>query len=902
MPAVTPSVLGAQVKAARAKTRAGRPLAFRSYDGWEGPDELVVDDHTVTVKECRSDLAIREAMLDGKPDSLVMLVHAPDEVLAEDTLARCAKGRLLDLNPRDTLLNLSGAHAIDPRLLLHREVIDLLVQRWREDARITSSANVIECGRAFAFLLGRPELALETPDLVGLLLWSMEDGMAAIKDAPNALRMAFFDWLRETSGPALPLIEQALKESSQRLVSLGLVLGTVFATDGSSTDAGKGAAIRLEKYLGDVKVHSSAAHSWHRAARAVISHLDTKQQNDVLKDVDFWLDDLKAEELAESSEFSPKGFEIRLDALAAALQTARRSESQKSWDSLLAVESNVRGHWLASLNAPRLSLIRMALRLTKWLRLVPDGKHADQLGSLASKFLEDGAFVDWARQKLRRGDGRESLNKVYAGLLNKVDERREELNATFAGKLQKWMSNDFQDHGVIPIEMVIDQVLVPLARETKVLFLVMDGMNGAVFSELMTDLGQRGWHFMRSAQQGLPKPVIAALPSITAVSRAALFRGRLDAADTTTEIVNFREHPSLHRAIQSRAKPQLFLKPSLADESGAGLSSEVREAIIESDSKVVGVVINAVDDQLSTLGQLAVEWNVHQITWLKDLLDAAVVGERVVVLTSDHGHVPAKESDRSAQLKNAEGDRHRVAPPEPREGEMAFSGRRLQAATGKGEWIFSQSESLRYGGKKSGYHGGVADQEIIVPLAILSASPDPIADFESSDFNPPGWWNVESESISEGMPQVKLPLPGPRKKKPTTADSPSLELWAASGASVSGGAGTATVPAFGNELPSWLGHLLKSDVLSQQKALAGRTPLSDEMLSRTLAIIDSRAGVIQSVSLVRELGLPQFRVGGFVAQLQRLLNVEGYMVLENDASQTLRLNKDLLLKQFDIKP
>jgi hypothetical protein len=896
MPAVTPTILSAQIQAARAKIRTGRPLAFRTYDAWSGPEHLILGDQTLTVRECRSDLAVRQAMNEANPDSLVLLVQAPDGSLAEDTLARCAKGRLLDLHPRDTLLSLTGAQAIDPRLLLHREVIDLLVQRWRGDVRLTSTANVIECGRAFALLLNRPSLIESVPDLIGLLLWANEDGMAAVKEAPSFLRTAFFDWLRETNGPALALIEQALEESAQRLVSLGLVLGAVFPESGPPSEASKDAAIRLERYLGGVKVSGATARAWHRAAKAVLLNLPAKQQNNIIKDVDFWLEDLKADELAELSDYSARGFEIRLDSLAAALPAARRSESPKAWLALLAAEQRVQNHWLSGQEAPRLALIRMALRLTQWLRQRPaPAEDSASLPVLAARFLEEGAFVDWARHKLRRGDGREALNKAYAALLAKVDERREQLNRQFADELHPWIAADRKDDGLIPMECVIERALVPLARQTKVLLLVMDGMNGAVFAELMADMELRGWHVLNSEAHQLPRPVLAALPSITAVSRAALFRGRLDASDATTENVSFREHPSLHRAIQSRAKPQLFLKASLADESGTGLASDVRDAIIDSDSKVVGVVINAVDDHLSSMGQLALDWTVGQITWMKDLLDAASVGQRVVVLTSDHGHVPAKESDRSLQLKNAEGDRHRFAPPDPRDGEMAFAGHRLQAATGRRDWIFCQSENLRYGGKKTGYHGGVADQEMIVPLGILTSSSDEIPGFEHGGVHFPSWWSVEETS------PVQQPATGAtRKKKSPPREAGTLELWAATRTAEPNAPQPAAATASTEEAPPWITQLLDSEVMKQQKNLAGRSPLPDEQVRRVLCRLEASAGIMPMTALARDLGLPQFRIGGFVSQLQRLLNVEGYPVLVNDASQTLRLNRALLLKQFDI--
>jgi hypothetical protein len=94
---------------------------------------------------------------------------------------------------------------------------------------------------------------------------------------------------------------------------------------------------------------------------------------------------------------------------------------------------------------------------------------------------------------------------------------------------------------------------------------------------------------------------------------------------------------------------------------------------------------------------------------------------------------------------------------------------------------------------------------------------------------------------------------------------------------------------------------LRSDILAQQRRLASRTPVTDESLRVLLALLEQRAGVVPVSVVARELGMPQFRVSGFLAQVQRLLNLEGYAVLNLDASQTLRLNRDILFSQFDLK-
>lgn len=878
--------LTAQLKATLPKIKGDRPLAFRCPGGWAGSPQIVVDGRTMEVRECRSDLEVREALSSVEPSSLVLLIRK-DNVLSEDSVARLAKGKLWDLDPRESLLSVTGAQSVDPLLLMHRDVMRHLLERWEPDVRLASVSGNIECGRVFAFLLNRGSLAAEAPDLVELLAWTWEDGMHAVSAAPAAVRAAFFDWIREKNGPVTTPLAVALGTCGKRLVPLGLVLDVLYPASGG-TDA---AHVRLERYLGNEHLTASLARSWHDAAVVLLGRLGEGQQRALLTDADAWLEELKSHELAESSRFSPAGFGLRLDAFAKSLEAAQRNDSQKAFESLRQSAARVEDHWLNRLEKPRMETIQMALRLVQWLRAPQKDAEGCGPGVLASRFLQDDAFVDWARQRVRRGDGNASLNKALAALLAKVDQRRKVHNERFAEALQNWIARDEPDPDMIPIEEVIGEVIVPVAMQATVLLLVLDGMNGAVFSELLTDLAARHWHPLRSAEHRLPRPVLAALPSITEVSREALFRGRIDYRDPTTEGVNFRDHPLLHRHITSRQRPQLFLKPTLADPGGTGLSAEVSKAITGKDHRVVAVVINAVDDQLSTHGQLSLSWNVHQITWLKELLDAASQGGRVVVLMSDHGHVLGKETDRSLQLKSVDGDRWRTGEPAPGPGEMLVKGRRIEEAVAAGQCVVSVSESLRYGVRKSGYHGGASDQEVVVPLAILSHRPEDVPGFEPVDPEIPAWWQLAPR---EGAPGVTMPV-APRRRKPSVEPpAPPLELWSAVGQPES--AASRPAPA----TPPWIQALLDSEVLVQQRRLAQRisASITGEALAKLLMILDSRGGAVPSAAVAAELGMPQYKIGGFISNVQRLLNVEGYAVLELDGSQTVRLNRELLNSQF----
>jgi hypothetical protein len=73
------------------------------------------------------------------------------------------------------------------------------------------------------------------------------------------------------------------------------------------------------------------------------------------------------------------------------------------------------------------------------------------------------------------------------------------------------------------------------------------------------------------------------------------------------------------------------------------------------------------------------------------------------------------------------------------------------------------------------------------------------------------------------------------------------------------------------------------------------------VITDLLKAIDARNGKITMAALARALQLAPLRMPGFLSTCQRLLNVDGYDVLSrDDASETVQLDKALLLKQFDL--
>jgi hypothetical protein len=101
--------------------------------------------------------------------------------------------------------------------------------------------------------------------------------------------------------------------------------------------------------------------------------------------------------------------------------------------------------------------------------------------------------------------------------------------------------------------------------------------------------------------------------------------------------------------------------------------------------------------------------------------------------------------------------------------------------------------------------------------------------------------------------------------------------------------------------PDWVAALLASPLFTEQKRLGGRAVPTDELFGEFLAALDGTGGKMTATALARRLRTPLFRLRGLLAVVQRVLNVEGYAVLGRDeASDTIELDRDLLLRQFDL--
>ncbi len=206
------------------------------------------------------------------------------------------------------------------------------------------------------------------------------------------------------------------------------------------------------------------------------------------------------------------------------------------------------------------------------------------------------------------------------------------------------------------------------------------------------------------------------------------------------------------------------------------------------------------------------------------------------------------------------------------------------------------SEKVRYSMKKNGYHGGVTMQEMVIPLAVLSARDDLPDGWVEPPADTPDWWfaPLEEQPALEEQPVVQPAKPPIRKPAGLLFDMEPEEPATTPTSAT-------TAPAAPGGLPAWLNKLFGSPVLAEQKKLGGRTVPRDDVIRTMLNALNEQGGKLTAAALAHKMQLPPFRLHGLLAAIQRVLNVEGYPILTKDeASDTIELNRSLLCRQFDL--
>src|SRR6266536_2787305 len=947
--------------AARRRERRGpgadtaRVLLLRAAPQWRGESRLSVDDVVATVAPCPTVLAVLDALSALREHGSYLVVLTPCEAheLGDSVLALAIGQEVRPVNRWDLVSDAFGASRLDPRLTKTD-------QRWLAEALLDAqpaggwrhlAGPVLGLDTALRRLAGArfggpasgsgdggtDETVL---DAAALLVWTRDEAAVArfLALRPEE-RAGLGGWLAESVGPVARVVFAMLGHADiTDAVPFGLAAAELYppagngaasyaavshgpgshpsrSGSGASRPAGKRGApgpetvgpatlqarVRAEeRYFGGRAPDATDLARFAEAAQSLVTRWSDNEHADLADSVceraERILADLGVDALAGASEVLDAGFDARLAVLAEELGRVLPAPIPVDLRAVEEAWCRLGDHGRAKVHGRETCAAAAAVRLVRWLAAAEEPPAT--LAGAAMSALRSWGWADRALAVVAGADPARvpRASAAYAALCGAVWERRAELDRAFAERLAAWTEASGVTGDLLLVENLLARIARPVAERQPPLLGVLDAMSTAVASELAEEIAA-AWPWVEVGRRGDGRePAIAGVPSITSVSRISLLSGALRTGGQPEEQAGFA---AFWRGRQAR----LFHKADLRGDRGQRLNPAVRDAIRD-PATVVGVVLNTIDDALDRGREGdAPHWHLDGLAYLRDLLDEAWRAGRPVILTADHGHV----LDRGAPIRGESADSARYRTGTPGDGELTIKGPRVLA--GDREIVAAWDERIHYTPRKAGYHGGAAPAEMVVPVLVFVPSrplvPKGWEVLDSPGHSPP-WW--DSPLAGSGMPFTGIEgadsvfsgigLPGrPDKAAGRPAKAASRAAPASAQAptlfdvSEAAGAPTAEGQSLGEQVAA-------SQMLATQRQFARRAP-GDQQVA---ALIDglATAGGKVPVSVAAELaGEPVFRMAGYLAQVARLLNIDGYRVIgEADGGRTVELNLELLRQQF----
>jgi hypothetical protein len=849
------------------------------------PDSLptlgAVADRPVAVHGSRSPLEIRRLARDSSDGVLVVLTDCDDTTLGHDLVARGYRHRIHTIDRWATVCALFGAERPTAELARKPHLADALVEAAPNSGYPRIATRVLDTETAAAALV---RIALCVDDEVAdlgtlLLLLQRPESAGRFAAVADDVRRDLLPALRSRFGAGIDAALAAVDSGrSSDIVALGLVAAAVYAPPADDVAA----TVRFDERLGGAGLSPAVYRAWGQAAESVAdARDDPARAAGWIERAGSLLHELNADHLAERSDLLPAGFDQRISAAAAALTRwgSSRGDAALAGDAHAAID-RVAAHGSGRHAPDRVERLRMVARLLRRGSFGLEG--LDDLASAATAYERDGAWLDAARLAVSRRDADPTFAALCASLTAEADQARVEDGRRFATNAAVAATAVPPAH--VAIEDVLDRVVVPLAATRRVLVLVLDGLGWPTFTEVLVSLESMGWSPWRQSGDGAPGFVgVAALPTVTEVSRCSLFAGRLRTGDADSEQRAFAAHSGLLTVTGAGPKPELFHKRNLRAGGLDTLPQGLLDAVADERRKVVGLVINNIDERLKDVAQPVGGWALRDLDPLSWVLDEARRSGRAIVLAADHGHVLDRDAEARAGIGG--GERWRHPEPPPGDGEVLVQGPRV--VTGDHRAVLAAREQLRYGPRRNGYHGGLTPQELFVPVVVLCTDDLPASSgWVPAGFRRPAWWHQ-----TRLRPSLDIDV----EARAAVLEPPSEPTLFDESAAV---APTARVDE-AVLVPDWVDGLLASELLRSRRA-SPRVRLGDAELRRLLVVLALGNGIAIPLSrLAEEAELPRARIARYVAQLQELLNVEGYPVVTvSAATDEVRVDVMLLRRQF----
>jgi hypothetical protein len=870
---------------------AERLILLRAAPHWQGDAAIAVDvpDGAVTarVRGCRTVLAVLDALSEPHEPGSYLVVLTPCEDLGDSVLALAIGHEIKPISRWDLVREAFGAHRLDPQLFdgdcrwLAEAVLDAQPGGgWRRVSGPVLTADTV-LARLAALRLGRGGED-ELLDAAALLDWSRDETrVARFLSLRQEEQDGLAAWLEGADGPVARVVFRLLRAGQVAdAIPFGLVVAELYGPAASPMERVMLARGRAEqRFIGGNAAEGSGLRPFGEAAESLVLRwndnghaADARAMCDRAEQI---LAELGAGDLAAGSSILAAGLEARVSALAGAIMTVLPDPLPRDLPAVEAALSGLREHRRCGADAAE-EIAEAAVRLVRWLaacEALPGTVASGVRGQVRSWAWTDRALAVIASPDTSRTP---LAQAAYTALDRVVRERRSALDQAFAGRLAAWSPAGAAPEDLLLVEDVLERIARPLASQTAPLIIVVDGMSAAVAGSLADGIAaMRIWDETGRHEDGR-EGALAVLPSVTAFSRTSLLCGKLRAGAQAKERIGFA-------AFWHGRTVRLFHKADLPAGPGARLSGSVLAAIGD-PATVVGVVLNTIDDALRDGKEgSAPAWRLGDLTYLPELLAAAAAAGRPVVLTADHGHV----IDHGAGIHPmaSESARHRTGTPG--EGEVLISGPRVLANGGQA--VLPWDERVRYVPRRAGYHGGASLAEVVVPVLVFvpagASIPAGWTRYRTPSLHEPPWWNPSGSVPPPAGPPVAaraaVSAQSHRSRYKPTPDGDTLFT-------------ADDIP-----VPASLGdRVVASALYEAQRAFVRKAPQDAEVAAIIEALAEA-GGKLPLASVAVIAGQPPFRMAGYVAQLGRLLNADGYPVIVlADDGRTAELNTSLLREQF----
>ena len=937
-----------------------RVLLLRAAPQWRGEARLSVDDVVATVAPCPTVLAVLDALSAPREQGSYLVVLTPCEAheLGDSVLALAIGQEVRAVNRWDLVADAFGASRLDPRLTKtdQRWLAEALLDAqpaggWRHLAgpvlgrdtalRRLAGARFGAPGVGSGDVGTGPGADETVLDAAALLVWTRDEAAVArfLALRPEE-RAGLTGWLSESVGPVARVVFAMLGHADiTDVVPFGLAAAELYPPAGNgaasyaaaspgpgsylsrpgsagSRPAGKHgvpgpesdgsatlqARVRAEeRYFGGKAPDAAELARFAEAAQSLVTRWSDTGHADLADSVceraERILAGLGVDELAGASDVLDAGFDARLAVLAEGLGRVLPAPLPVDLRPVDEAWHRLGDHRRAKAHGREMGAAEAAVRLVRWLAAAEEPPAT--LAGAAMSALRSWGWADRALAVVAGADPARvpRASAVYAALCGAAWERRAELDRAFAERLAAWTEPSGVTGDLLLVENLLARIARPVAERQPPLLVVLDAMSTAVASELAEEIAD-AWPWVEVGRRGDGRePAIAGVPSITSVSRTSLLSGALRTGGQPEEQAGFA---AFWRGRQAR----LFHKADLRGEPGQRLNSAVRDAIRDS-AVVVGVVLNTIDDALDHGREGdAPHWHLDGLAYLRDLLDEAWRSGRPVILTADHGHV----LDRGAPIRGESADSARYRTGTPGEGELTIKGPRVLA--GGGEIVAAWDERIHYTPRKAGYHGGAAPAEMVVPVLVFVPSRSLVPkgwEVLDAPGHAPPWW--DSPLAGSGVPagagieavggavSGAAPPGGPdqatrRQPKAGSRAAPApAQADTLFDVGQAAGAPAAATQSLGEQVAA-------SQMLAAQRQFARRAP-GDEQVAALIDGLAMAGGKMPMAAAAELAGEPVFRMAGYLAQVARLLNIDGYRVIgETDGGRTVELNLELLRQQF----